>query len=397
MPLTDAKLRTLKPEAKPTKHSDSGGLHVLVTPTGSKLWRMSYRFAGKQKTLALGSYPIISLIEARQKRDTAKKLIAHGNDPALQAKLEKAQRKHAHSNTFNVLADKLLEKDEREGRAPATLKKKKWLLAQARPDLGNRPISEISAVEILVPLRKVEAKGNLETARRMRSTIGEVFRLAIANALAKNDPTFGLKGALITPTVQHRAAFTTERKFAGLIRAVWQYDGMPETRAALQLMALLYPRPGELRHAEWIEFDFENSSWTIPASRTKTRKEHKKPLPSAAVRILQEIQKLTEHRTLVLPSAQSPLRPMSENTFNGALRRLGFSKNEVTAHGFRASASSLLNESGHWSSDAIEAELGHVGADQVRKAYHRALYWEERVKMAEWWAGQICAFSVPLR
>lgn len=393
MPLTDAKLRALKPASKPTKHSDSGGLHVLVTPTGSKLWRMSYRFAGKQKALALGKYPAISLIEARQKRDAAKKQIADGKDPSLQAKLEKAQRKHAHSNTFNVLADKLLEKDEKEGRAPATLKKKKWLLEQARPDIGNRPISEISAAEILVPLRKVEAKGNLETARRMRSTIGEVFRLAIANALAENDPTFGLKGALTTPTVQHRAAFTTEHKFAGLIRAVWQYDGMPETRAALQLMALLYPRPGELRHAEWSEFDLESKSWTIPSSRTKTRKEHKKPLPDAAVKILQEIQTLTGHRTLALPSAQSPLRPMSENTFNGALRRLGFAKNEVTAHGFRASASSLLNESGHWSPDAIEAELGHVGADQVRKAYHRALYWDERVKMADWWCDRLCEFA----
>ncbi|TIX83670.1 MAG: DUF4102 domain-containing protein [Mesorhizobium sp.] len=389
MPLTDTLIRSLKPAQTPTKHSDGGGLHVLVSAQGSKLWRLAYRCDGKQKTLALGAYPAVSLAEARQKRDGAKKLLASGVDPARQAKTDKLHRLASSASTFDAVADEFLAKMARESRADATLTKKRWLIGIARADLGSRPIAEISAAEILVPLRQVEGQGNYETARRLRATIGQVFRYAIATSRASNDPTFGLKGALTTPIVTHRAAFTDRTGFGGLLRAIWGYKGAPATRAALQLMALLYPRPGELRQAEWSEFDLDKNVWTIPAARTKMRREHRKSLPAQAVEILRELSALTGHGRLAFPSVQSTLRPLSENTLNAALRRLGFTKGEVTAHGFRASASTLLNESGLWSADAIEAELAHVGADEVRRAYHRALYWDDRVKMAAWWADEL--------
>ena len=371
------------------KVSDGGGLHLLVTPSGGKLWRMAYRFNSQQKLVSFGAYPIIGLADARAKREAAKKLMASGIDPAFQAKQDKAANQAANASTFGIIAAEFLTKNEREGKANATMAKKRWLIGLALPDLGNRPIAEISASEILVPLRKVEALGNYEAARRLRAFIGQVFRYAIATAKATNDPTYALRGALITPTVKHMAAITNWTGFAGLLRALWSYDGTIETRAALKLMALLYPRPGELRQAEWTEFDLDNAAWTIPAARTKTRRVHKKPLPALAVEILRDLQRHTGNRRLAFPSTQSAERPLSENTMNAALRRLGYSNIEATSHGFRATASTLLNESGKWAADAIEAELGHIGADEVRRAYHRALYWEERQKMADWWAGEI--------
>ncbi len=389
MPLTDTQIKGLRPSNCPKKCSDGGGLHLLVSPAGGKLWRLSYRFDGKQKTLALGAYPIVSLADARLKRTGAKKLLANGVDPAHQAKADKADRLAASANTFSAVADELVAKAEREGKAEATVVKKRWLLDMAKAHFGARPVAEISAAEILVPLRQVEARGNYETARKLRATIGQVFRYAIATARAENDLTFGLKGALTAPVVTHHAALTDGKAFGGLLRAVWGYEGTPATRAALQLMALLYPRPGELRQAEWPEFDLDGGVWTIPASRMKMRREHRKPLPASAVGILRDLQKLTGVGRLVFPSVQSPLRSMSENTLNSALRRMGFTSTEASSHGFRATASTLLNESGNWLPDAIEAELAHVGADEVRRAYHRAAYWDERVRMAEWWADEV--------
>ena len=389
MPLTDTQVKALRPGLGATKHSDGGGLHLLVSPHGSKLWRLAYRFDGKQKTLAFGSYPAVSLAEARQRREAAKKLLASGLNPSQQAKLDKITKRASNSNTFDAVADEFLLKLEREGKGARTLKKQRWLLGLARADLGGRPIADISAAEVLVPLRKVEVRGRYESARRMRATVGQVFRYAIATARAENDPTYGLRGALIAPVVTHRSAITDRKAFGGLLRAIWDYDGMPETRAALQLMALLYPRPGELRQAEWAEFDLERAIWTIPSSRAKMRREHRKPLSQKAVTILRDLQAVTGNGRFAFPSIPSPLRTMSENTMNAALRRLGYSRSEVTSHGFRATASTLLNESGKWQPDAIEAELGHIGADEVRRAYHRGAYWEERVTMAEWWAIEI--------
>ena len=394
VPLTDAKIRSLKAADRPTKHADGGGLFVMMTPNGSRLWRLSYRFGGKQKTLALGSYPAVSLADARLQRDHAKALLARQVDPSVQGKLEKIRLADDRSNTFGAIANELLAKNEREGLAVATLRKKRWLIGMAYDDLGERPIREISAAEVLTVLRKIEAKGVYETARRLRAVIGQVFRFAVATARAESDPTGALRGALTTPTVTHQAAITNEDEFAGLIRSVWSYEGSSHTRTALKLMALLYPRPGELRAAEWSEFDREACVWTIPAARSKMRREHRKPLPALAVDLLQELQQATGNGRFVFPAIHTVLRPMSENTLNTALRRLGYSKGEMTSHGFRASASSLLNQSGLWNPDAVEAELGHLGTDDVRRAYHRAVYWDERVRMADWWAERLNALAV---
>jgi integrase len=389
MPLTDVQVRNLKAKRKPAKYSDGGGLHLLVPPQGSKLWRLAYRFGGKQKTLAFGAYPAVSLWDARTKRDAAKKLLASGIDPSHHAKVEKTAAAERHGNTFSAVADEFLKKVQREGKSEATLGKKRWLLSLAMPDIGRRPIAEITAAEILVPLRRVEAEGNYETARRLRATIGQIFRYAIAVSKASNDPTFGLRGALVTPKVTHRASITDKGKFGALLRAIWTYDGTVETRAALKLMALLFPRPGELRFAEWSEFDFDKAIWIIPAARMKMRREHRKPLSAPAIDVLDDLKRHTGNRRLAFPSVRSPQRPISENTLNAALRRLGYTTGEATAHGFRSSASSLLNESGKWQVDAIEAELAHVGADEVRRAYNRSAYWDERVKMAEWWGEEV--------
>ncbi len=387
--LTDTAIKAIKKPDSQKKLSDGGGLFLLVTPSGSKHWRMAYRFEGKQKTLAFGSYPAVTLADARKRREEAKALLAKQVDPSQHAKLEKIAKRHSNAMTFKAVADEFLQKVAKEGKAKTTQEKKEWLLSLAMNDLGARPVAEISAAEILVPLLRVQEKGNYETARRMRSAIGQVFRFAIATARAENDPTFGLKGALTTPTVTHRAAIIEKKALGGLLRAIWGYEGAPETRFALQLMAYLYPRPGELRQAEWREFNLEQATWTIPEVRTKMRREHRKPLPKQAVNILKLLKELTGDAKLILPAMTSRERPMSENTLNSALRRMGFTQNEATSHGFRATASTLLNESGLWARDAVEAELAHVDADTVRRAYHRALYWDERVKMADWWAAAL--------
>ena len=390
MPLTDTQVRSAKPGPKARRVSDGGGLFIEIKPTGSKLWRMAYRFDGKQKLLSFGAYPAVTLATAREERDAAKALLAAGTDPSAKRKADKQAHAAANLHTFENIAAELIEKKTREGLAASTLKKKRWLIDLAMDDLGKEPITAISAADILVPLRKVEAKGNYETAKRMRTTIGEVFRFAIATARADNDPTFGLRGALIAPTVTHMAAATTREAFGQVVRAIWDYEGgAPSTRAALKLMALLYTRPGELRLSYWDEFDLEKQTWTIPAARMKMRREHTKPLSDPTIEILNQLKRETGSTTRVFPSLIVNDRPISENTMNQALRRMGFDKHEHTSHGFRASASSLLNESGKWNSDAIEAEIAHKGADQVRNAYHRATYWNERVEMADWWAKEI--------
>lgn len=389
MALTDTAIKAIKQEVSPKKYSDANGLFLLVQPNGSKLWRYAYRFLGKQKTLSLGAYPVVGLRDARTKRDEARELLVQNVDPGEKIKSDKLQRIIEAAITFSHIADEFVEKLEREGKAAVTLTKKKWLISMAKADFGNKPINEIKAPEILYALKKVEAKGNYETARRLRSTISQVFRYGIATARTDTDPTFGLRGALVTPTVTHRAAITDKDKFTGLIRSIWEYDGNPETRIALKLMALMFPRPGELRQAIWSEFDLTKCIWTIPASRMKMRREHKKYLSPLAVELLTELKQYSGYTDLAFPGIHSRHRPMSENTLNSALRRMGFTADEATSHGFRASASSLLNESNLWSADAIEAELAHVGADEVRRAYHRSLYWDERIKMMDWWSDQV--------
>ncbi len=389
MPLSDASIRSIKPGPKAIKLSDSGGLHLLVSPQGGKLWRLSYRFDGKQRQLALGKYPDRSLADARSDRDAAKRLLATGVDPSRQKKLDRLADATSRATTFKAIAMEVVDKMHREGRALATITKTEWLLEFAYPDIGDRPIAEISAAEVLATLRKVESKGRYESAQRLRSVIGGVFRYAIATARAENDPTYALRGALTAPRVKHRAAITAPKQFGELVRSLDAFEGQPTTLAALKLMAYLFPRPGELRGAQWEEFDFEAATWTVPAARMKMRREHVVPLSPQAIVILKDLKLGSRGSKFAFPSIRTNQRPISENTLNAALRRLGWTADEATAHGFRSSASTLLNESGLWSSDAIERQLAHVDADPIRRAYARGSNWEERVQMMSWWANKV--------
>lgn len=386
MPLTELEIRAAKPRERLFKLSDGGGLQLWITPDGAKRWRMAFRFGDKQRTLAIGVYPAVSLREARDARDEAKRLLKEGVDPSVAKKVSRTAKALANANTFDAIAADLMDKKRRDGKADRTLNKIEWLLSLAKPSIGDRPIAEISAPEVLSIVRKVESRGRNETARRLRATIGEVFRFAVATGRADSDPTGALKGAIAAPIVNHRAAIIEPKAFGGLLRAIDGYDGAPETRAALQLLLLTLVRPGELRAAEWKEFDLDAALWEIPAEKMKMRRPHRVPLAAQAVAIVRELHEITGGGRYLFPSVRSADRCMSENTINAALRRLGFEKDEMTGHGFRSAASSMLNESGLWHSDAIERQLAHVDNDSVRRAYARADFRDERVRMMGWCA-----------
>ena len=384
MPLKDVAVRKAKPSVKPRKLSDGGGLHILIQPTGGKLWRLAYRFAGKQKTLALGAYPAVPLEEARRRRDEAKALLARSLDPSVQRKADKHAGK---DSSFRAVAEELIAKLEREGRAQATLSKKHWLLNFAYPAFGDRHVAEITARDLLALLREIECRGLYETAKRLRSTCGMVFRYAIATGRAERDPSMELRGALTTPQVRHRPTIVDPASIGALLRAIDGFDGQPTTRAALRLMAYVFVRPGELRHAEWKEFDLGAAVWSIPAGKMKMRRPHRVPLARQPLAVLRELQAITGNGRWLFPSVRTFTRPISENTLNAALRRLGYGSEEMCTHGFRGMASTRLNEMGRWTPDAIERQLAHQEANAVRRAYmHGADYWSERVQMMQAWA-----------
>jgi integrase len=388
MPLTDLACRTAKPSGKLRKLSDMGGLQLWIQPRGTKLWRYAYRFGGKQRLIAFGIYPAVTLAQARVKRDEAKTILEEGRDPSAERKLVHL-RSEAPGDTFGLIANEYLAKLRREGRAETTLTKVGWLLDFARAELGAVAVSAIRPADVLAVLQKVERRGRHETARRLRSTIGAVFRYAIATARAEVDPTAPLAGALTTPMVKPRAAITDPVGLGALLRAIDGFDGQETTLVALRLMALLFPRPGELRTATWEEFDLDAALWTIPKLHMKMRRAHRVPLAPQAITVLRDLREVTGRCPLVLPSVRSAQRPISDNTMNAALRRLGYAKDEMTAHGFRATASTLLNESGLWNPDAIERQLAHVENDDVRRAYARGEHWDERVRMMHWWADHL--------
>lgn len=393
MPLTDNQIRNLKPKEKSYKVSDFEGLFLLVTPAGSKLWNLKYRLFGKEKKLSLGAYPAISLAQARKFKDEARALIAQEIDPSEAKQEAKRAKRESQGNTFAKIGAAFLEKQRKEGKSKATLDKTTYHLKLANADFGRKPIAEITAPMILRTLRKQEAKGNHETAHRLRARIGSVFRYAVASGLAETDPTYALKDALIRPTRVHRAAITDPKALGALLREIDGFEGQATTRIGLQLLALTAQRPGEIRHAKWEEFDFQEKIWSLPAAKMKMRRDHNVPLPDQAVVLLDELRMITGNSEYLFPSLRSWQRPMSANTLNGALRRLGYAGDEMTGHGFRSSFSTLANESGLWNPDAIEVALAHVERNEVRKAYNRGLYWEERVKLADWWAGYLDALK----
>lgn len=390
--LSDRAIRTSKPQEKPYKLYDGGGLHVLVQPSGSKLWRLKYRFAGKEKLISFGSYPDVTLATAREKRDEARKQLASGRDPSAQRKLDRIVEEKAAQNTFGAVAAEHLDNMVANGLAETTLVKNRWMLQVLAAPLAHRPIVEIMPIEVLDVLKRIEKSGRRETARKLRSMIGGVFRYAVVTLRATNDPTAPLRGALLTPQVQHRPAIIDERELGILMRAIDEYDGWPTLRAALQLIALTMTRPGDVRFMRRSEINFEQAVWRIPAERMKMRRPHDVPLSRQAMEILREVWSLSEYGDLVLPSIRSIKKPLSENAMNSALRRMGYAKDEMTSHGFRATASTILNERG-FNPDVIEAALAHQDKNVIRRAYNRATYWPERVKLLQSWADLLDQFK----
>lgn len=389
MALTDAAIRAMQPRDVPFKKADEKGLSLLVTPAGSKLWRLKYRHGGKEKQLSLGAYPDVTLSEARKQRDCARLKIGEGGDPCLERKREKAARMFAADNTFESIAAEYIEKMQKQGAADATVRKARWFLSLLKSVVGPMPITDVDPQLLLASIRRLENKGNYETSKKTRSFASRVFRYAIVTGRAYSDPAALLKGALVAPRARHYAAILEPAPLGALLRAIDDYSGSPVTKIGLQILPHVFVRPGELRLADWSEFNPDDAVWNIPAGRMKARRSHAVPLSERVLELLGQLRALTGPEGLVFPSMHTSRRPMSENTINAALRRMGFSKDEVTAHGFRATASSLLNECGLWSPDAIERALAHAPSNAVRAAYHRGEHWTERVRMAAWWSNRL--------
>lgn len=389
MALTDTAIRTAKPKIRPYKLGDAQGLYLLVNPRGSKLWRVKYRMHGAERKLSLGAYPEITLAEARAARDAARKQLAQDVDPNAARRLSRIEASLRAGNSFATIAEELVAKREQEGVSARTLQKHRWLLGLLGAEFGRRPVSEITPAELLHELKHQERRGRLETAKQLRAFSSRVFRYAAATARAERDPAQLLLGALIQPTVKHFAAITDPSEFGALLRAIDDYEGDPSVMHALRLTPHVFQRPGELRQMEWAEIDFTKAVWTLPADKMKMRQPHAVPLSCQALAILESMRQLTGKWKYVFPSVRTRERPISENTVNAALRRMGYSKEQMTAHGFRTSASSLLNECGKWNPDAIERALAHMVAGSVRRIYNRSAYWNERVAMAQWWSDHL--------
>lgn len=383
MKLSDTTIRNAKSTAKPVRMFDGGGLYLEVAPSGGKLWRLKYRIADKEKRLAIGTYPDVGLKLARQRRDEARELIAQGIDPSAAKQAEKASR--AAAEAFETVAREWFETQRGEWVDSHADKIIRRMERDVFPWIGKRPIAEIAAPEILAALRRIESRGAIETAHRALTNVGQVFKYAIATGRATMNPARDLSPALRPTTEKHHASITDPTKIGGLLRAIDDYTGTPVVRAALQLAPLVFVRPGELRQAEWAEFDLDAGEWRIPAARMKARELHIVPLAPQAVTILREIQALTGDGRFVFPSARGPRRPMSNVAVLAALRRMGFASDEMTGHGFRSMASTLLNEQG-WHRDAIERQLAHGERNKVRAAYNYAQHLPERRKMMTAWA-----------
>ena len=385
MALNDTKIRSTKPSEKPMKLFDEGGLYLLITPSGGKLWRFKYRFDGKEKLLSLGTYPEISLADARQRRDEARRNVAHGVDPSTLRKAQK-QSQTEETETFEVVAREWYTKFTPTWSAGHAESIKGRLEKDLIPWLGKLPMKEIKAPKVLEALRRIEDRGALEQAHRVRTIAGQVFRYAVATGRAERDVSADLRGALPQPPERHHAAITDPREVAPLLRAIDGYQGHFMVRCALKLAPLLFVRPGELRHAEWEEIDLDEAVWCIPAGKMKVKQPHIVPLCRQAVAILTELKALTGTSRYIFPSTRSHVRPMSDNTVNAALRYLGYDRNTMTGHGFRAMARTILDEVLHVRPDYIEHQLAHSVRDPLGRAYNRTAHLDERRKMMQQWA-----------
>jgi len=383
--LTAIEIKVAKKKEKPYKLTDGQGLYLQVTTSGGKLWRFKYRFDDKEKLLAFGTYPEISLAEAREKREAARKLVANGIDPGEIRKAEKEARARP-DNTFEIVAREWHVKFSPRWSPVHADTVIKRLERDAFPWIGARPIAEIKAPELLAVLRRVESRGALETAHRVKTICGQVFRYAVATGRAERDMAADLKGALPPATKSHLAAVTDPKEVVGLLRAIDGYQGSFVVKCALQLAGLFFVRPGELRNAEWSEFDLEAGIWSIPAEKMKMKQPHIVPLSSQAVEVLKSLQPLTGRSRYVFPSNRTSLRPMSNNAILAALRRMGYSKDEMTGHGFRAMARTILDEVLQVRPEFIEHQLAHAVRDPNGRAYNRTAHLDERKKMMQQWS-----------
>lgn len=384
--LTDIKIRGAKPREKPYKLSDQQGLYLLINPAGSRWWRLKYRIDGREKSLALGVYPEVTLKEARDKKDEARRLMRNGIDPSAKKQSEKA----ASGDSFEFIGREWFIKFSPNW-APAHAEKLiRRLELYVFPWIGNRPLTKIEAPEVLSCLRRIEAKGNLETAHRTQQVCSRIFRYAAATGRGIHDPVAVFKGALQPAVENHLASFTDPKQFAELLRAIDSYKGSIVVRSALRLAPLAFVRPGELRAAEWAEFNLDASEWRIPGPRMKLRVQHLVPLSHQAVQILRELQPLTGSGRFVFPSPRTSKRPLSDNALTAALRRMGFEQGSVTVHGYRSTASTILNEMG-WNRDAIERQLAHGERDAVRAAYNYAEHLSLRKQMMQAWSDYVDA------
>ena len=386
MALSDVQIRNAKPKDKPYKLTDGGGLHILVNPNGSKLWRLKYRVGGIEKLLSFGPYPQVSLIEARKKGIEAKGALRSGIDPSGAKKAQKASASGADS--FETIAREWFSKFSATWTPSHGDRILRRLERDVFPWIGQTPIKEVTAPGLLSVLRRIEARGAVETAHRASQNCGQVFRYAIATGRAERDPVPDLRGALPPSRETHHASITDPREIGGLLRAIGGYEGGLIVRCALRLAPLVFVRPGELRRAEWTEIDWDKAQWIIPAEKMKMREKHVVPLSRQALEILKELQPLTGEGKYLFPSPRTSGRPMSDNAILSALRRMGYTGDQMTGHGFRSMASTLLNEQG-WHRDAIERQLAHAERDSIRAAYNYAQYLPERRKMMQAWADHL--------
>ena len=385
-PLSDVQVKNAKPRDSEYKLGDGGGMYLLVTVSGGKLWNMKYRYADKEKRLSFGAYPAVSLAEARQRREDAKKLLANGVDPSEVKKAQKSAQGEQNANTFEVIAREWFNKFAPGWAASHSEKILARLENDLFPWMGNRPISEIKAPELLAALRRVESRGALDTAHRAKQNAGQIFRYAIATGRAERDIAADLKGALPPTKKNHYPSITEPKEIAPLLRVIDGFTGSFVVKCLLQLAPLTFTRPGELRRAEWCEFDFESEQWNIPASRMKMKEPHLVPLSQQAMDILKALKPLTGNGRYVFPSIRTNTRTVSENTFNAALRRLGYTGEEMTGHGFRAMARTILDEVLQVRPDFIEHQLAHAVKDPNGRAYNRTAHLIERKKMMQLWA-----------
>lgn len=389
MTLTDTGVRNAKPGPKPAKMFDERGLFLIVTPAGGKWWRFKYRFEHKEKLLSLGTYPDVGLKDARERRDAARKLLANGIDPAFNRKAQKATRQERATNSFEVVAREWYEKFSGSWVESHGSRIIRRLERDIFPHLGGRPVAEVNAPELLAVVRRIESRGAVETAHRALGNCGQVFRYAIATGRAARDPSADLRGALPPPKSTHFAAVTEPELVAQLLRALDSYQGTLTVKCALRLAPLVFVRPGELRTALWADIDLEAAEWRYTATKTNTA--HIVPLAAQALAILRELHVLTGNGSYVFPSARTEERPMSDNAILAAMRRMGIDKEEMSGHGFRAMARTILDEVLGVRPELIEHQLAHAVKDPNGRAYNRTAHLPERRKMMQQWADYLDA------